>query len=1150
MKNKFIIKVPYHYIASALQNRQRSSSTKNVIGVSPEPYLDLISNPFDKRQWNYLSFGPSYIRVNQSAIRPKCQQETEIKNQHKDIYSKVENNLTGYPHLIPRNNTIFKQYSDHLLDYLNQSYFTPLSYKDQLISHEQAQILGSIRRIIQNRNLILFPDTNAFIESSCNPFNEILDKVIQLLNTLRGKDLIRKWQYEQMMPDRTTYKILRPIFDAKSNDTTIIDGASLITELSKYNKKGLLKSTTLFCTFDIRNLYTILPQEETLDTLMAFLHAHGYRKVKGISIDTIKRLASIILQDNVFAYGKKIYKQTTGGAMGSSLTLTLANIFMSNWQKNIVEEQTKTGEFYGRYIDDIFMTWNRSEEELRKLLDDVNTWHPNIKLDYKISNSLPFLDVQLTNNNGILSTCVYHKPSAEPYVTPFISDHPRHVFSNIIKNFIERATRYSSTFEAFNCERRYIKLMLLYNGYPSTFIENEFHKYFSEYISKSPFLPLIDDEQKYFLMRKQILGQPTPRQTQVALSAALADIDNDPLDDDERQQPNPDPKKSEENISNINEKFFTHFTYEKRFKTWKRDMHQVYQDTFKDTPAMYKKLMVGNRIRRQTHNELIRKRPKKPLLQNKTIIKSSQTCSYMWDPVFELSSSNQPMCPVPTDAVIFYSTVRKGGYWTLNSGSTQGGTMIWIHGNRFAQNGFNSVPSIINTNTVQLVDGYSVYDCEMHNDKITNTQLTCYAPILSEGYYQIRVYVNGYLIPLYQYYDSRQASFTPMLSHTPIITSITPQSGTPQSLIELAGSFKTACYSRDVDGCAQDNNPLISRIYVGGHLCNVIDPISGATYTTANDTALICFFEDNEVGLFNITMLVTNEYGRSLARSNLYRISADENLYMFQSYAVISSVTPNTGSTQGGTMLNINGNYFSTSTRYPLVVKVGNQPCTILSSTTTTIQCQTPVAPSSSQNQYQGGRGLQMYSTSGYTTQSTLSSSNPPTQTGTPTRTDDALYVSNSSSAETVWLIGFVRVPKTATFTFILDTNGAAALFLSTNDDPTNKVLIASATNNHSPDILLNNNTNYYIFCVGSRSNGYLRLGIQARMHETTLTATTSSLVFNEIQRIAIATIVTPEQQQITYTVSPTNGTSEVQSLQVDNSIFQIGFRGVYTGRV
>ncbi|CAF2146683.1 unnamed protein product, partial [Rotaria magnacalcarata] len=232
-----------------------------------------------------------------------------------------------------------------------------------------------------------------------------------------------------------------------------------------------------------------------------------------------------------------------------------------------------------------------------KLLDDVNTWHPNIKLDYKIGKSLPFLDVQLTNNNGILSTSVYHKPAAEPYVTPFTSDHPRHVFSNIIKTSIERATRYSSTFEAFNYERRYIKLMLLYNDYPSTFIENEFHKYFSEYISKSPFLPLIDDEHKYFLMRKEILGLPTPRQSQVAMSATLADIDNDPPDDDKRQQPDQNKKKSEEKISNYNEKFFTHFTYEKRFETCKRDVHQVYNHAFKGAPAIYTKQIVGNRNR-------------------------------------------------------------------------------------------------------------------------------------------------------------------------------------------------------------------------------------------------------------------------------------------------------------------------------------------------------------------------------------------------------------------------------------------------------------------------------------------------------------------------------------------------------------------------
>jgi hypothetical protein len=110
------------------------------------------------------------------------------------------------------------------------------------------------------------------------------------------------------------------------------------------------------------------------------------------------------------------------------------------------------------------MTWNKSEEELKNFLDKANQWHDNIKFDYKIGKSLPFLDVHLTNNKGTLSTSVYHKPAAEPYVTPFISDHPRHVFVNISTTALARAVRYSSTFESFNTERRSIKLTLLYNG--------------------------------------------------------------------------------------------------------------------------------------------------------------------------------------------------------------------------------------------------------------------------------------------------------------------------------------------------------------------------------------------------------------------------------------------------------------------------------------------------------------------------------------------------------------------------------------------------------------------------------------------------------------------------------------------------------------
>ena len=72
----------------------------------------------------------------------------------------------------------------------------------------------------------------------------------------------------------------------------------------------------------------MIPQDEALDILVEFLYKHGYTKVKGIDLGTIRELASIVLKENVFVYDKKIYKQILGGAMGSSFTLTLANIFM------------------------------------------------------------------------------------------------------------------------------------------------------------------------------------------------------------------------------------------------------------------------------------------------------------------------------------------------------------------------------------------------------------------------------------------------------------------------------------------------------------------------------------------------------------------------------------------------------------------------------------------------------------------------------------------------------------------------------------------------------------------------------------------------------------------------------------------------------
>lgn len=122
-------------------------------------------------------------------------------------------------------------------------------------------------------------------------------------------------------------------------------------------------------------------------------------------------------------------------------------------------------------------------------------------------------------------------------------------------------------------------------------------------------------------MRGKILREPTKRQSQVALTSATAKQDNDATDEqdiDEHTETattttttaNPKSKKYEQ-------KFFVHYTNEKRFRTLKKEMHKVYDEAFRNIPAMNKTMAVATRNRREAKKELIRKRPKQTLLQNR-----------------------------------------------------------------------------------------------------------------------------------------------------------------------------------------------------------------------------------------------------------------------------------------------------------------------------------------------------------------------------------------------------------------------------------------------------------------------------------------------------------------------------------------------------
>ncbi|CAF1459893.1 unnamed protein product [Adineta steineri] len=378
----------------------------------------------------------------------------------------------------------------------------------------------------------------------------------------------------------------------------------------------------------------MLPQEESLKILGEFLQEHHCDRVNEISIDTIIELGRIVLQANVFVYGNKFYRQIIGGAMGSAFTLTLANIFMWKWEKQTLRSKLPTHEIYGRYIDDVFFTSNDSEENIKRILEEANRFHPNIKLEYHIGQNLPFLDVNLHNNNGQLSSSVYHKSAAEPAVVSFLSDHPRHVFRNVIQTALMRAIRYSSTLEVFNNERRTIRLMLLYNSYPSTYINEQFQRFFMKYSSSSSsasssshsLLPLIANEQEFFSLREKLLAQPSIKQILMTKSANAVEIISNVQQNGQTTTTITKVIVKRQNFDKFINNIFIHCVYESRFDGLQRHIHDIHDSIFKNTDYGNIRLIVGHRNNPNLNFQLSRKRPRSSLLKDP----SEKKCKYTY----------------------------------------------------------------------------------------------------------------------------------------------------------------------------------------------------------------------------------------------------------------------------------------------------------------------------------------------------------------------------------------------------------------------------------------------------------------------------------------------------------------------------------------
>jgi hypothetical protein len=161
------------------------------------------------------------------------------------------------------------------------------------------------------------------------------------------------------------------------------------------------------------------------------------------------------------------------------------------------------------------MTTNLSFDQIKDILDTADQKDRNIRIKYQIQSCVDFLDVVIQNDHGHLTTAVFHKPTAEPYILPYTSDHPRHVHRNIPYAALLRAARICSNVHDFTIERIRIDMSLLLNDYLPAFLTKHISRFFEQYNGQLVLKQL--GEQDYRDLNQKLLHQPTRREKQLQM---------------------------------------------------------------------------------------------------------------------------------------------------------------------------------------------------------------------------------------------------------------------------------------------------------------------------------------------------------------------------------------------------------------------------------------------------------------------------------------------------------------------------------------------------------------------------------------------------------------------------------------------------------
>lgn len=287
---------------------------------------------------------------------------------------------------------------------------------------------------------------------------------------------------------------LRPIVSSIGSVTYDISKhiASLLSKLvgkSEYHVRdtnsfvrGLqdirIEEGEVMVSFDVEALFTSVPvqvacEEARLRLEKEFSDEESTLRAKTtLDVPDIVQLLRLCLETAYFRVDGKFYRQKWGTAMGSPVSVVVANLFMESLEQSALQSFPHPIKYWRRYVDDTFVVVK--SELVSELLNHLNSQHDRIRFTYEVEKegSLPFLDVRvLRRQDGHLETQIYRKQTHTDKYLDFASHHSTQQKASVPRTLFTRSARCSTTEEARREEDRHVRQALRKNGYPNNFIQ-------------------------------------------------------------------------------------------------------------------------------------------------------------------------------------------------------------------------------------------------------------------------------------------------------------------------------------------------------------------------------------------------------------------------------------------------------------------------------------------------------------------------------------------------------------------------------------------------------------------------------------------------------------------------------------------------------